>query len=68
MEKGRGLHQLKKNKMAMVGLFLIGCLLVLAVVGPWIHLIIPWCPTPSIDSRDLHGPISSGRTAWAGIS
>ena len=46
MEKGRGLHQLKKNRLAMVGLFLIGCLLVLAVVGPLISPYPPLVPDP----------------------
>ncbi len=46
MEKGRGLHQLKKNKLAMVGLFLIGCLLALAAVGPFISPYNPLVPDP----------------------
>ncbi len=46
MEKGRGLHELKKNKLAMVGLFLIGCLLALAAVGPLISPYNPLVPDP----------------------
>jgi len=46
MQKGRGLRQLEKNRLAMVGLFLIGCLLVLAVVGPLISPYPPLVPDP----------------------
>ena len=46
MEKGRGLHQLKKNKLAMAGLFLIGCLLVLAAIGPIVSPYNPLAPDP----------------------
>ncbi len=46
MEKGRGLHQLKKNRLAMVGLVLIGCLLVLAVIGPFVSPYNPLLPDP----------------------
>jgi len=56
MEKGRGLRQLKKNKLAMVGLFLIGCLLVLAVIGPWISPSNPLSPDPI---NRLKGPSSA---------
>jgi peptide/nickel transport system permease protein len=56
MEKGRGLRQLKKNKLAMVGLFLIGCLLVLAVIGPLISPSNPLAPDPI---NRLKGPSSA---------
>ena len=56
MEKGRGLHQLQKNKLAMVGLFLIGCLLVLAVIGPLISPSNPLAPDPI---NRLKGPSSA---------
>jgi peptide/nickel transport system permease protein len=46
MEKGRGIVLLKKNRMAMMGLFLIGCLVVLAVIGPWISPYNPLLPDP----------------------
>jgi peptide/nickel transport system permease protein len=46
VEKGRGLHQLKKNKLAMAGLFLIGCLLVLAAIGPMVSPYNPLVPDP----------------------
>ena len=46
MEKGRGLHQLRKNRMAMVGLFFIGCLVFLAITGPWISPYNPLIPDP----------------------
>jgi peptide/nickel transport system permease protein len=46
MQKGRGFHQFTKNKIAVVGLFLIGCLVVLAVVGPWISPFNPLVPDP----------------------
>ncbi len=66
MEKGRGLRQLKKNKLAMVGLFLIGCLLVLAVIGPWISPSNPLAPDPinrlkGPSSANLFGTDSLGR-------
>jgi peptide/nickel transport system permease protein len=46
VEKGRGLRQLKKNKLAMAGLFLIGGLLVLAVIGPVVSPYNPLLPDP----------------------
>jgi len=46
VEKGRGLHQLKKNKLAMAGLLLIGCLLVLAAIGPMVAPYPPLVPDP----------------------
>ncbi len=56
MQKGRGLHQLKKNRLAMVGLFLIGCLLVLAAVGP---LVSPYSPLVPDPINRLKGPSGS---------
>ncbi len=46
MEKGRQFQQLKKNRLAMAGLFLIGCLIVLAAVGPLISPYNPLVPDP----------------------
>ena len=46
MEKGRELRQLRKNKTAVVGIFLIGSLLVLAVIGPWVSPYNPVVPDP----------------------
>ncbi len=56
MQKGRGLHQLKKNRLAMVGLFLIGCLLVLAAIGP---LVSPYSPLVPDPINRLKGPSGS---------
>ncbi len=66
MQKGRGLHQLKKNRLAMVGLFLIGCLLVLAAVGPLVSPYSPLVPDPinrlkGPSGRHLFGTDSLGR-------
>jgi peptide/nickel transport system permease protein len=46
MEKGRGFRQLKKNRLAMVGLVLIGCLLGVATVGPLLSPYNPLVPDP----------------------
>ena len=46
MEKGRGAVLLKKNRMAMMGLFLIGCLILLAAIGPWVSPYNPLLPDP----------------------
>ena len=46
MQERKGLHQFTKNKIAVVGIFLIGCLVVLAVVGPWISPFNPLVPDP----------------------
>jgi peptide/nickel transport system permease protein len=56
MEKGRGIVLLKKNRMAMMGLFLIGCLIVLGVIGPWISPYNPLLPDPV---NRLKGPSTS---------
>ncbi len=46
MEKVEAFVELRKNKTAMVGLFLIGSLLILALIGPWISPYDPLTPEP----------------------
>jgi peptide/nickel transport system permease protein len=46
MEKVEALRELKKNKTALVGLVLIGFLIILALVGPFISPYNPLAPDP----------------------
>ena len=53
MEKVEAFVRLKRNKTAMAGLLLIGLLLILALIGPW---IAPYPPLTLDPIHRLQGP------------
>ncbi len=66
MEKVEAFVELRRNKTAMAGLILIGLLLILALVGPWISPYPPLAPDPihrlqSPSWNHLFGTDSLGR-------
>ncbi len=56
MQKGKEFSQVKKNKTAVLGFFLISCLIVLSIVGPLISPYNPLVPDPI---HRLKGPSRS---------